>query len=224
VRHFLSTPVYSGHHGRFLRQPGRDLAREGQYWSGLIGLYSGARAGEIAQLLTTDFHFDGPVPYISFGVKDSQGRRTKTIKNRASIRDVPIAPVLLELGLEQWVGRRKSVWGEAPVFREIKTGASGNMSDGMSKWWGRHFREHGLWKPGRGPHVWRHTLIDILRDAGVPKELIDAIVGHKDRSMNAGYGRGFGLERKLEAMSKIDFGFDVVAELRSHEAKLVRDR
>ena len=45
VKRFLSTPLYAGHSGKRLLQPGPDLYRGSHYWSGLIGLFTGARAG-----------------------------------------------------------------------------------------------------------------------------------------------------------------------------------
>ena len=220
VRRLLSTPLYSGHQGKLLNKSGTDLTKGAQYWTGLIGLFTGARAGEIAQLLTTDIHFDGPIPYISFRYEDSQGNRTKTLKTRESERDVPIAPPLIALGFQAWVQQRRKLWGEQRLMREVRLGKNGDMSDGMSKFWGNHLRKHGLWKKGRSTHVWRHTVTDILRDAGFSNEMINGVVGHKDQSMTGRYGRGATLKRNAEIVAKIDYGFDMVALLRAHEAAL----
>ena len=220
VKRLLNSPLYRGHQGKLINNAGTSLSKDGHYWSGLIGLFTGARGGEIAQLLTTDFHFDGAVPYISFRYENSKGERVKTLKTQESVRDVPIASTLLKIGLEDWIAHRRKLWGEQRVFREFRLGKNGDMSDGISKWWGIYLRKQGLWKKGRATHVWRHTVTDVLRNAGFANEMIDAIVGHKDGSMTGRYGRPARLDRNAEVVAKIDYGFDIVALLKANELAL----
>lgn len=67
-------------------------------WAALIGLYTGARVGEIAQLYLSDFIEEDGIPCIRIAT-DSDGQSLKTEVSR---RLVPIHPVLVELGY--WSG------------------------------------------------------------------------------------------------------------------------
>ena len=52
-------------------------------------------------------------------------------------------------------------------------------------------------------HGLRHLFIDKARDAGIPKELRDMIVGHRMAGMGGVYGKGFNLKKQQEALNKI---------------------
>lgn len=166
------------------------------------------RAGELNQLVSSDFHFDADVPYFSL-TRDEDG---KTLKNAASVRAIPIAPVLLVLGLREFVERRQKTYPGDRIFREFPLGTQGRKGGGLTAFWGRYVRKIGLYKPGRATHVNRHTVVDRLREAMVAEEDIAALLGH---SGSGGQTRKYGspdypLERKAATVGKIEFGFDVV--------------
>jgi len=86
-----------------------------------------------------------------------------------------------------------------PVFQPRKAGTVFNpntASAALNKW----LKENGLAKEGQGLHSFRHTLVDRLRDAGVPKDVREQIGGWKSQGLSEGYGRGFSLARLREAM------------------------
>lgn len=56
-------------------------------------------------------------------------------------------------------------------------------------------------------HSFRGTFKDMLRDAGVSKELNDFITGHGQGDVAGGYGQGHSLEKRFEAISRIDVAF-----------------
>ena len=45
------------------------ISKGSQYWCGLIALYAGMRAGEVAQFQVDDFDFDGPIPVFRIQLK-----------------------------------------------------------------------------------------------------------------------------------------------------------
>jgi integrase len=83
----------------------------------------------------------------------------------------------------------------------------------MTKFWGQYLREFALWKEGRATHVWRHTIIAFLRQNGATDEEIAPIVGHSWSTQTAAYGGAYPMNRKLETVLRLDFGFDVLAAL-----------
>jgi integrase len=56
LRRLFESPLYAGHKSpKQLLAPGTCRERGAFWWSGLLALYTGLRAGEIAQVLTSDF-------------------------------------------------------------------------------------------------------------------------------------------------------------------------
>ena len=56
------------------------------------------------------------------------------------------------------------------------------------------------------------------------EEVIGRLVGHAPGTQAGPYGGGFPIKILAEAIQKIDYGFDVVAMLRSDEAALGKGR
>lgn len=73
-----------------------DLAerQEARYWAPLIGLYTGMRLGEIAQLRGNDFKESAGIVFIDL-MEDGE----RNLKSEAGERQIPLHPRLIELGL-----------------------------------------------------------------------------------------------------------------------------
>jgi integrase len=208
----LTTPIYTGYRSRDrVADVGECHTRGGHWWAGMLMMWTGMRAGELSQLLVSDFALNDPIPHVKIRREDSSGKIVKTVKNKGAVRDTPLAPVMFELGLAQFIENRSKAGLDVRVFREFRLGAGGRSSDGMTKFWSAYLKRFGLWKVGRATHVWRHTVIAMLRANEVSDEESGAYVGHSPRSVTAGYGGKFPLTRKLKTLEKLDFGFDVVA-------------
>ena len=52
-------------------------------------------------------------------------------------------------------------------------------------------------------HSLRGTFKDLIRDAGISKELNDFITGHAQVDVAGKYGDGFSLERRYEAINSV---------------------
>ena len=209
---YFHTPLFAGYQSKSRRlDPGQCYTRDGHWWSGLIPVFTGMRASEVSQLLLNDFEFDHAIPHILVRPEDESGKKTKTTKNNSFNRAIPIAPEMLELGIREFIEQRRVAHPNKRIFSELPLGTSGRKSLGMSKFWGRYFRKFGLHKPGRGTHIWRHTIIYRLRAAGVAQEDITYLVGHSSESQTAAYGAGQLLERVLDrCLRKLDYGFKIV--------------
>lgn len=204
LRKLFNTPLYAGYKSpKRLNEPGTLKRRDGHWWSAVLQLFTGMRAGEISQLATADFFFDDAIPHLKV-------RKGKTAN---AVRDVPLLPILLGLGLRQFVEQRAKMYPKDRVFREFRLGTDDRISDGLSKFWGKTLRLWGLHGPGRATHVMRHTFVAALRETGASEDEIGAFVGHAPRTITGTYGGAFPLNRKLDAALRLDFGFDVLKAL-----------
>jgi integrase len=152
---------------------------------------TGARQAEVVGLRKEDVILTGDVPHILIRPNGNRG-----LKNAQSERKVPL------VGEALWAAQRAmTTVGEHlfPVFQPRKAGATFNpnsASAALNKW----LKENELAKTGQGLHSFRHTLVDRLRDARVPKDVREQIGGWKSQGVSEGYGQGFSLRRLHEAM------------------------
>jgi integrase len=213
LKRFLRTPLFSGYQSRNrMMAEGDCLIRNGYWWSAVLMMFTGARAGDIAQLLPSDFRFDHGVPHLIF----QPGMLPEGVPKRSKLGPrtltVPLHPALLELGIRQFVEARAKRHGGKRLLFDIGLGGH-RMSTGMTKFWSRYLHAFDLFRPRRATHVHRHTITALLRAAGVSNEDSGAVLGHSNKSVTAGYGGDQGLERKLATLQKLDHGFDVVQAL-----------
>jgi integrase len=168
------------------------------HWAPLIALYTGARLNEIAQLHVADFVEDSGIPVLSIN-DEGEGKRLKT---KAGKRLIPIHTELIRLGLLNYVQglRKKRV---SRLFPELILRRDG-YGQTVSKWFARYCDRCGITEPGKVFHSFRHTVIDQLKQAGVAKEKIAALVGHEDESTTFGrYGKDFRPDVMAQVISQL---------------------
>ncbi|OAX58729.1 site-specific integrase [Xanthomonas graminis] len=178
-------------------------------WASLIGLYTGARASEVGQLLTADVVEDSGIPCIQ--VSD-EGEHQK-VKTDVSLRTVPVHPDLLALGFLDWVEQARDE-GQERLFPAAKADAKNGQGNWISKAFSRHLAEVGKnWpKAKRGFHSLRKTLIQELQGAGVVSELRAQLVGHElDDEHHVTYSRAFTAREKLDGLQGVSPGLSVLA-------------
>lgn len=212
LRQLFASPLFQGHSSaRRYTTHGSFVGRGSVFWAGMLGLYTGMRAGEISQLTFADFDLDAPAPIVQVRAEDEDGQRTKRTKSLSATRDVPIADVLLALGLRQFVEGRRRTHRRGRVFFDVRLGHGDRKSDGLTKIWGRVLREAGVHRRGRAFHVFRHGFAAALRRAGVREEVIGALMGHSPQTVTGYYGGGkFPLTEMVDAVNRIEYGFDLV--------------
>ncbi|MES2365731.1 MAG: site-specific integrase [Pseudomonadota bacterium] len=159
-----------------------------EYWIPLLGLFTGGRLNEIAQLTVLDISTVDGIKTIS--ILDGDGKR---LKNNASRRIIPIHSKLLELGFMDFV---KSIGKDNKhrLFPELK--ASKSKAGDYGKEPSRKFTAYrrrmniggdelnpttGKWegKNRKVFHSFRSTLISALRTADVPKDRRTRLAGHE---------------------------------------------
>jgi len=179
------------------------------YWVPAILAMTGARAGEICQLLTEDVKAAGEIDYIDLSPFDAEGRRVdKRLKNKWSIRVVPIHAELKRAGFLEFVARRRAAGAER-LFPELKQDDTGSWSHEVSRQFGRHCDRIGLSDVSLTMHGLRHGFRNHGRAAGLATEIIDALGGWAAKSVGERYGdsRSVAVVAALaQHMARLDFG------------------
>lgn len=142
------------------------------YWIPLLGLFTGARLGELAQLRVKDICTEAHIPAISI-TDECNFQKVKTL---ASIRKIPIHRELIRLGFLDYVSdlkknERELLWSGLPM-RKDKPGGY------FSNWFGEYRKSIGL---SQYPdfHCFRHTVRSQLAEADISEAIIDSILGHQ---------------------------------------------
>lgn len=171
-------PVFTAYAVPRASMAGKDAA----YWLPLLGLYTGARITELAQLGIDDLHQTEEAGWV---LSIHEEGEDQSVKNQHSVRKVPVHPELVRLGLIDYRQAVKDagavkLW-PGLVFSELN-GAGGEFS----KWFGKYKAGKGF-----GPelvfHSFRHTLETELRALSVPKYHIAALAGHAGEDVSDDY-------------------------------------
>jgi len=174
----------------------RDMRESYQWWLPWLGLYTGARLEELAQLHLADIRQEGDV-----WVFEINADGEKKVKTLSSERLVPIHPHLVELGLLDHVETLKKR-GVARLFPELHQRRDG-YGQTASKWFGRFRKRLKIEKPF---HSLRHTFVDELHQLGAEHKKIAALVGHADESMTGGrYSKPFRPDVLLPVVEMLKF-------------------
>lgn len=175
------------------------LARKSyQKWGPLLGIFTGARLNEIAQLTPDDVkEIEG---IWCFDINDqSEG---KHLKNMASRRIVPIHSRLINLGLLEYVNAVRTA-GHERLLHELTYDANNGFGRKLGRW----FNEKFLVKLGiKGKqlvfHSLRHTIVTELLQAGVSDTITKALVGHAQQGVTQTvyFGNGYKPEQLRSAI------------------------
>jgi integrase len=174
-----------------------------QKWGPLIGLYSGARLNEIAQVHLADIRQDDGV--WCFDLNDDDD--TKKLKTDASRRLVPIHPRLIELGLLDYVQTLRA-GGAQKLFPDFQYCAKNGWGRSLGRWFNDRFLVRlGLKAKGVSFHVFRHTVVTRLLQAGIEQPLVQTIVGHERQGVTQQhyFASGYTLVQRREALEKLRF-------------------
>lgn len=148
------------------------------FWAPLIGLYTGARLGEIVTLPADGIRVDKASGVYVMHIDDSKedGRRTK---NRNSVRLVPVPDVLVTLGLIEYVQHVQSL-GARTLFphRPLNPTRIADPSKHVSRVFGQYLDVLGITDRNKTFHSFRHTVITLMHVRNVPLAEAVLIVGH----------------------------------------------
>lgn len=116
--------------------------------------------------------------------------QTRLLKNGASIRKVPVAPELIELGLFRYMDWLR-LKGHKSLFPSLEHDWHEKLSGAFSKFFGRYKRKVlGITNPKKVLYSFRHTMKDAMTSADVRSKYLKRTLGHGsgDGRTTDGYG------------------------------------
>lgn len=174
-----------------------------QKWATLIGIYTGARLGEIAQLHLKDIReLDG---IWVFDINEEGDR--KSLKTSAARRLVPMHYQLIKAGLLDYVQAMKDRKA-TKLFPDFTYDPKNGWGRQHSRWFNdRLLVELELKTKTRVFHSLRHTVNTRLLQADVSPSLVKSIIGHEQEGMTHRqyFKEGYTLHQRNDAMQKLDY-------------------
>lgn len=141
------------------------------FWGVLICHFQGLRASECGQLLVSD------VTPTSIHVKVTRDNE-QSLKTIYSNRDLPINPILIEIGLMDYIkdiGKFGSEYVFPYVEKEQINGKGSQLSDDFID----YLKKLNIKRPRQSLHAFRDNIADMFTDRGVNKEYISRFLGHE---------------------------------------------
>jgi integrase len=193
-------------------------AGEASYWIPLLMFYTGARPEEVAGLALCDLRQDAQHGwYFSIVDKPSDedddlfdenipASHRRILKNAQSVRQVPVAPQLIELGLLRYVEWLRAK-GDTVLFPTLQRDWHEKLSGAFSKFFGRYKHAIGIDNKRKVLYSFRHTMKDLLEAANVPSKYLQRLLGHAtgDGAITDGYGSDLPIDLLAEHFSHIHF-------------------
>ena len=192
-----------------------DPKKPSRYWAVLIGLFTGARRGEICQLHTNDVVKIDGVDCICINDEDAE-TTFKRVKNKPSKRTVPVHPSLRKSGFLEYVKMRTAeVRGDAELlFPELTYSETDGYGRQVGDWFARFRRE---FKPTnkneRGFHSLRHTFIMWAQNEAemADREILE-LTGHETPTISKvhkQYAHALKPDRLYRELIKLDYGLTI---------------
>jgi integrase len=173
------------------------------FWGPLLALFTGARRGELAQLLIRDIWQTPDGLWLIDITDEGQGQN---VKNENARRTVPLHPALIEIGFLDYLAEVKAAKRGPELFPGIEANKYAEKGNAIGNAWRRYLILRGLRTKEQKEedentltlHSLRHTSILLLREAEVPYDLRCQMVGHEAEGQHANYG-GAAAAAKLAA-------------------------
>ena len=161
------------------------------YWTPLISIFSGMRLGEICPLYLDNIKKIKNRWCID--VLEEENRPDKPLKNLPSRRIVPIANILIELGLIEFIDLlKKKDPDRERIFQELPH-VAGSYNKNVSRFFNqRYLPKLGIKTDKKTFHSLRHTIADHLKQKGVEPHFINELLGHSSGNIDLDrYGKGY---------------------------------
>ncbi|MCF6267887.1 MAG: site-specific integrase [Desulfuromusa sp.] len=186
----------------YFSRPAVRIKNPENFWIAPIGLYSGLRIGEIAQLYVEDIReIDGIWCF------DLNRKKDKFLKTKNSKRIVPIHNFLLEMGFLEYVKTVKDqrLWSKLKWIE--KAGYGKDISNRMAK----NIRRNVTDDTDKVFHSFRNTFAEQLNQVGnQPDENIACVLGHEVQYKITKKYRG---EKATQVLADIVNSFDPGVDL-----------
>ncbi len=152
--------------------------RPADFWLPMLGLFTGGRISELAQMDIADVQQHNGV--WAFSINDEGDKSLKTL---AAIRLIPIHPVLIQCGILDYVNDAKA--HGTKLFSYLTPNKFGSYGDTPSERWGNHLDTLNIKDPQKVFHSFRSTSNNRLKQNGVSEESRCQFVGHEHDTVNS---------------------------------------
>ncbi|MCB1471204.1 MAG: site-specific integrase [Rhizobiaceae bacterium] len=178
--------------------PGGLVNKDTHKWGVLIGIFTGMRLNEIAQLRVDDVVCVDGTWVIDV---NDEGDANKSLKTASSHRRVPVHERLLECGFLDFVDQQRA-GASGRLFPDLTYSRQNGYGRNLGRWFNeRLLPALGMEAPGLVYHSLRHTMVTRLAQSDAPSEQVKAIVGHAQAGVtfNTYFKAGF-LPAQLKAV------------------------
>lgn len=176
-----------------------------RYWICILALFTGCRVNELFQLNISDVKCEKGIWFFDINIENN-----KHIKNKFSIRKVPLHNEIIKLGFLQYIDALKKNKINA-IFECTGTDPL-NGYRRLTAWFNVYLKSLKIHQDEyrrKVFHSFRHTFITELQRLNVPLEVRQSIAGHSAKCITIDvYGEKSQLETMKEAIDKIDYGID----------------
>ena len=177
------------------------------FWPPLIALYTGARCNEIAQLYLDDIVNDDsqhPERW-RIMIRIGPGRTDQRLKNKFSVRSIPVHQRLIDLGFLDYLNDVRSL-GFERVFPSLRWTEAAGYGDTVSDLFAGYLRKKvGITDPLKVFHSFRHYFCDQANNlTKYDQARIFDLTGHKrEGEFNLSYARELHWDTKLSILNDI---------------------
>ncbi|WP_418137314.1 site-specific integrase [Agrobacterium sp. El2ro-1b] len=174
-----------------------------QKWGPLIGLYTGARLNEIAQIDVADVRQESGIWL--FDLNDEG--EDKQLKTASSRRLVPVHAKLIEHGFLDYADAMRQQ-KKRKLFPDLPNTVEHGRGRNIGRWFNETLLPKlGIKDKGLVFHSLRHTVVTRLSRADVPESIIKAIVGHAQQGVTQQhyFKEGYTLRQLNDAIQKLDY-------------------
>ncbi len=155
----------------------------------LVCAFTGCRLGEVVGLRVKDLELTDPCPFLRV---EAYGNRS--LKTNNSERCVPVLPIL-RTALETYL--RGLDDGEVALFGRYNNLTDPPFANTASATVNKWIKSVGI---AKSSHCFRHSVISMLRESGVSRDLWEEITGHKSQRISDSYGFKVSNQKKFEAL------------------------
>jgi integrase len=172
---------------QIFRYPELTKTKDYRLFAIAVALFTGARPTEIAQLEIGDIIQRDGVWLFDINDRPKDASLTKKLKTPAAKRLIPIHPVLIKVGLIDFLEtakRRK----HKRLFDEWRQGTDGEYTTTLCRWFNRTLLPKLMTNTESVSfYSLRHNMQDALKLAGIQKEIKDALFGHENTTVSRFY-------------------------------------
>ncbi len=176
-----------------------------QYWVPLICLFSGLRPTECCQLRIENIMFEDGIMY--FDITDKHKRQN--LKNKNSVRKIPVHDELLNLGLEGYISSVNSEW----LFPELADDEDTGFYSKMESWFTDQFtKKLDLTKQNKSFYSMRHTFISFYQKMNMFNPIVKQMTAHANKNVgDERYGEKFSVNLLKEHLDP--YHSDIVSDI-----------